>query len=422
VTPDEHPYWQGIALASEEKQEEMMNMTRRAPARRRPAVNAAPRSDVVQSNKEALTGGGFTALLERATQQILAVTYWFDPAPHAEPYSVTVRFSGRRVDVKGRLSSGDRFVQDETIEQVVPGSGPISLTARVRGINPGEWVVTAHVLGSAQSARGPREQENATPATGSLRPVARLWRRWAPPAGSVEPVRTCLTPFAHVPGILPGIWGAMVTLGMAVALALQALVISGDHLALGPWWAVTLVAIAVGIIGAKVWYIVLHRREHLLDGWCIQGFIASAPVAAVIMLAVLHVPVGVFLDATAPGLLVAMAVGRVGCFFAGCCGGPPTASRWGVWSSDQRVGARRIPTQLLELVLALSLGLVVLVAVLRHGPAGGAFFVAALAAYTLGRQGLLRLRASARKTRLGGLVTAALAALVLVAAVVLLAR
>src|SRR5713226_1385382 len=110
----------------------MMSMTRRAPARRRPAVNAAPRSDVVQSNKEARTSGGFTALLERATQEILAVTYWFDPAPHAEIYPVTVRFSGRRVDVKGRVQSGDKFVQDETIEQVVPGSGPISLTARVQ--------------------------------------------------------------------------------------------------------------------------------------------------------------------------------------------------------------------------------------------------------------------------------------------------
>src|SRR5713226_6039857 len=83
-------------------------------------------------------------------------------------------------------------------------------------------------------------------------------------------------PLAHVPGILPGIWGAMVTLGMIVALALQALVISADHLALGPWWAVTLVAIAVGIVGAKVWFIVLHRRAHRLEGWCIQGFIASA--------------------------------------------------------------------------------------------------------------------------------------------------
>ena len=214
----------------------------------------------------------------------------------------------------------------------------------------------------------------------------------------------------------------MATLGIAVALALQSLVIAADHLALGPWWTVALVAIAVGIVGAKVWFIVLHRHEHRLEGWCIQGFITGATLTAAILLVVLHVSAGVFLDATAPGLLVAMAVGRVGCFFAGCCGGPPTASGFGVWSSDQRVGARRIPTQLLESVLAGMLGLLVLVAVVGHGPAGGAFFVAGLAAYILGRQGILHLRAEARKTRLGGLVTAALAALVLVAAVVWLAR
>src|SRR5438309_5232295 len=135
----------------------MMSMTRRSPAHMRPAVDAAPRIDVVQSDKVALTGGGFTALLESAVQEILAVTYWFDPAPHPGPYPVTVRFSGRRVDVLGRLQSGDRFVQDETIEEVVPGSGPISLTTRVRGINPGEWLVTARMLGAAPPARGPRE-------------------------------------------------------------------------------------------------------------------------------------------------------------------------------------------------------------------------------------------------------------------------
>jgi phosphatidylglycerol:prolipoprotein diacylglycerol transferase len=214
----------------------------------------------------------------------------------------------------------------------------------------------------------------------------------------------------------------MVTLGIAVALALQSLVISGDHLAVGPVWTVSLVAIVVGIVGAKVWFIVLHWREHRIEGWCIQGFIAGATLAAAIVLAVLDVPTGVFLDVTAPGLLVGLAVGRVGCFFAGCCGGPPTASRWGVWSSDQHVGARRIPTQLLESMLALSLGLGVLVTVLGHGPASGAFFVGGLAAYILGRQGILHLRAEPRKTRLGGLVAVALAALVLIADVVFLAR
>src|SRR5260221_11449995 len=196
----------------------MISMARRASARKRPEGDTAVRSDVVEAGKGALAGGGFTALLESTAQAILAVTYWFDPAPHPGPYAVTVRFSGRRVDVKGRLSPDDRFVQDETIEQVVPGSGPISLTARVRGINAGSWVVPARMLGAAHPAHGPREQGKATPAAGPLSPNPRLWRTWAPSAESAAHVRTCPTPFARVPGIFPGMWGEMVARGRALLL------------------------------------------------------------------------------------------------------------------------------------------------------------------------------------------------------------
>src|SRR6266404_7438101 len=178
----------------------MLSMTRGAPVRMHPAGDVAPRSDVVQPDTSTRTSGGWTRLLKSAAQEILAVTYWFDPAPHPEPYPVTIRFSGRRIDVKSRLSPGDRFVQDETIEEVVPGSGPISLTTRVRGINPGEWLVTARMLGSAHPAHGPGEQENASPAAGPPGPIARFWRRWAPSAESAEHVSTCPTPFAPVPG------------------------------------------------------------------------------------------------------------------------------------------------------------------------------------------------------------------------------
>src|SRR5260370_29958404 len=93
-----------IREAGEVKQEEMMSMTRRTPAHMHPAVDAAPCIDVVQSDKEALTGGGFTALWESAAQQILAVGDWFDPAPPPRPYPVTGRVSARRVRVEGGVS------------------------------------------------------------------------------------------------------------------------------------------------------------------------------------------------------------------------------------------------------------------------------------------------------------------------------
>lgn len=381
---------------------------------------ALPEETIQPTPSTASNDDSFAALLESVAKPILAVTYWFDPEPYAEPYPVTVRFSGRRVDAKGRLHNRDRFVQDETIEKVVPGSGPVSVTARVHDINPGEWTVTAQVLASPHMTQKTRKQEQTTTIqTSGSGLLPSIWRRWAPVAASDEHLKTCLTPFAHVPGILPGIWAIMVVIGMIVAILFQWLVISLDHLALGPWLTVTLGAIAVGIVGAKVWYIVVYRS---MIGWCIQGFVTGATLTAILLLLVFRIPLGVFLDMTAPGLLIAMAIGRVGCFFAGCCGGPPTASRWGVWSSDQRVGARRIPTQLMELTLALSLGIIALVLVLSRGPAGGAIFVSALAAYTLVRQGILRLRAEPRKSKLTGPLFATLSALVLVVAVVFLVR
>jgi hypothetical protein len=116
----------------------MMNMAQRS------AIHVVPQQDVGPKEKEALIGNGFTAWAQRATQEILAVTYWFDPAPHPKPYPVTVRFSGHHIDAKkGQSHTGNRFVHNETIENVVPGSGPISVTARIRDINPGTWIVTA---------------------------------------------------------------------------------------------------------------------------------------------------------------------------------------------------------------------------------------------------------------------------------------
>ena len=377
------------------------------------------RSDTVQPNiiRE---GDGFITPLKDTAQPILAVTYWFDPEAHPTPYRVIVRFSGHRVDMNGELSASDQFVHDETIEHVIPGSGPISITARIHNINTGVWAVTAHLQESQTSTdelSESRIHKNLIPTASLQDTVTQLWRRWAPSAEEGRHIKTCLIPSAHIPGILAGIWGVMVMLGIVVALVLQSLVIASIHLAVGSSWVISLAAIMVGIVSAKGLYIFLYHR---IEGWCIQGFITGASLSVTLLLVVLHVPVGAFLDATAPGLLVAMAVGRVGCFFGGCCGGPLTASRWGVWSSDQRVGARRTPTQLLELMLAGILGLGVLVAVLTYGPRGGALFVGGLAFYTFVRQGILHLRAEQRKTRLGRRVTAALAALVFIIAVVLL--
>jgi phosphatidylglycerol---prolipoprotein diacylglyceryl transferase len=379
-----------------------------------------------QPNASAPPSDRFAGLMERASQGILAATYWFDPVPRPEPYPVTIRFSGHRIGVPAKeMQPADSFTHDETIDEVVPGSGPVALTARIRGVNAGEWEVKAGVLDeSARLRRGRQQTQQAPPLDGSLRHgiLAHLWLRWAPQVDPSVPQQTQLEPFIHVPGLIPLIWGIMVTLGFAVAVAEQALMLSHLRLHVGPALFSTLGAIAAGIGGAKVWYIVKHRRKHDFIGWCIQGFITGATAGAIVLFLITRVPVGTVLDATAPGLMLGMAVGRVGCFFAGCCGGPPTAARWGVWCSDQHVGARRVPTQLMESLFCLLVGVATFVAVWFRGPAGGAYFVAAVAAYTLFREWILRLRSEPLSLRVPAAVIPVVSALVLIGACVVLVR
>lgn len=395
------------------------------------APKEAPLQMATPATAQTQGNGAFAALLERGMQEILAVTYWFEPPPQAEPASVTVRFVGRRVDGSATPQPADRFIRDETIERVLPGSGPISVTTKIQGINPGEWVVTASIVDAphataTQQAHKRTPAAHAQPAISEASASSRLvsfWRRWAPIAApseaSAEHIHTCLLPFARVPGLLPtGSWGAMVGLGVVVALLTQALILARSHVAVGSALIISLAAIAIGAVGAKLWYRIQYRHLNSWNGWCIQGFITGATITVVALLALLRVPADALLDASAPGMLFGMAIGRLGCFFAGCCGGPATTAWWGIWSSDQRVGARRVPAQLMESALALTLGIGALVVDLAHGPVGGGLFIAGLAAYTLGRQGILRLRAEPRKTKWGGIATASVAAVLVLVALV----
>jgi phosphatidylglycerol:prolipoprotein diacylglycerol transferase len=127
------------------------------------------------------------------------------------------------------------------------------------------------------------------------------------------------------------------------------------------------------------------------------------------------------LDAGTPAFFLGVAVGRLGCFLTGCCAGRCTRAPWGVWSSDRRIGARRIPTQLIESVAGLLLGAAsLLLFVLPAASVPGAIFVGGAAAYVLVRHWLLPLRAEPRQFSVAAPLTAAAAALVLAADAVVL--
>lgn len=330
-------------------------------------------------------------------------SFWFDSGTAGGPYSAVVRFTGRRVGIAGKPGPGDTFTKDETIETVIPGTGPVSVTTWVYGLQPGEWLVNAELVrpptGSAR--RGGARTRPGDPQP--VQPAAWSWRRWSVATAPARPYRTrwaLLAPLARQPAVLPGIYTALAIIGFLVGLFLQVVLLGARGVAVEPALGASGLAIVAGLAGAKAWYAVLHPEESLLrGGWAVDGFLVLAPPVAAGALFAFDVPIGVVLDAATPGLFFAVAIGRIGCFFTGCCAGQCTAARWGIWSSDRRVGARRIPTQLLESATGLVIGLTTLLLVLgRVVPADGAVFASAFASYALVRQVLLPLRAERRKS------------------------
>jgi phosphatidylglycerol:prolipoprotein diacylglycerol transferase len=336
----------------------------------------------------------------------LGITYWFAAAPTGDPYPVSMQFTGRRVVGSGAPGEAETFQVVRTVDRVIPGSGRVALTARVPGLAPGEWDVTASPVAPGVSAAN---MEHSAASSASL------------PRGSARGA-TAFQPVVNVraPGVRIGAWPSLVGIGWLVALVLQSILAAREGLPVGRVLIVSALASLIGLAGAKAYYLLTHRKERpdlLTAGMSIQGFVLAAIGALVLGNWWAEIPLWQTLDVTAPGLLFGMMIGRLGCLFGGCCAGRPTASRWGVWSSDRRVGVRRIPVQLLESGPAGIAGAVTLAAVLvTDSPVEGLIFVAGFAAYTFGRQLLFPLRGIARTTAHGRMATLVVAGLVLVAA------
>jgi phosphatidylglycerol---prolipoprotein diacylglyceryl transferase len=390
-----------------------------APGQPRGTARARPPAPAEPETPPASTADDVPKWAAKAVEELLAPTYWLDPGETGEPFSATIRFSGRRTDVAGKPQSRDSFWQEETVDGIIPGSGPVAVTAEVRGINPGQWAVTARSVARVSG----RPYRSYPPPGHDPHGVYRVPspRRVAIPAEPPATIHTSSLLRSKVPGIVRFAYATLVGLGVLVGLGLEALLLSHGHYSLFRPMLFSVIAIVAGVVGGKSWYAAVHRGKKF-DGWCIQGFVAGAAVVvAAAALAGPGIPAGVYLAAAAPALLIGMAIGRLGCFWAGCCTGRPIAARWGIWSSDRRLGCRRAPAQLLEALSALISGVVVLAVVLAGGLArSGPVAVVGLAAYTLCRQFILGLRAEPRVWRYGRPVTGTIAALALIAGIVLL--
>ena len=340
--------------------------------------------------------------------QGLGMSYWFDTGNWTQPATVTVTFTGRLAgDVNGDGNS--TFTEVETVDLVPPRAGRVTVTGRAVGVAAGTWTVRAQATVRNLGSAAPGQRSAAT--------------EWALPEASSAGV-TAFAPVMRVraPGARLGAWPGLVLTGVLVALVTQAMIAARLHLAWLTLSVVSVTASLVGLICSKVYYKLLHRSETgglLVAGLGIQGFVLGLLATLAVGVPLTGLPLLRALDATVPGLLFAMSIGRFGCFFGGCCAGRPTNGR-GLWSSDRRVGIRRVPVQLFESSVAFLTGVTTLLLDLLATPTpSGVVFTGGLAAYTLGRQLLFPLRDIRRQTRLGRPLMISATAVILAADVVI---
>jgi phosphatidylglycerol:prolipoprotein diacylglycerol transferase len=134
-----------------------------------------------------------------------------------------------------------------------------------------------------------------------------------------------------------------------------------------PWWhrsLLTLAAFIGGALGAKMPFVFNRERWFELPAWFSDGkTIVAGLIGAYLAVELMKLQLGIRVktgDTFAIPLALALAVGRWGCFFNGCCYGTPTTLPWGVAFDvdDQTMICH--PTQIYESVFHLMMAGVLL--------------------------------------------------------------
>jgi phosphatidylglycerol:prolipoprotein diacylglycerol transferase len=170
-------------------------------------------------------------------------------------------------------------------------------------------------------------------------------------------------------------YGVLVALGVLVGLWISVRNAARQGIKPESAWDFGIAVVLAGILGSKILYILVDWRmyaEHpreifslstLQAGGVFSGGLLAAFLVAWWFLRKHHMPALATCDAFAPGLAMGHAIGRIGCFAAGCCYGKPTDHFWGVTFTNplaqQLVGTplneALEPTQLFESAVELSI-------------------------------------------------------------------
>jgi phosphatidylglycerol:prolipoprotein diacylglycerol transferase len=214
-----------------------------------------------------------------------------------------------------------------------------------------------------------------------------------------------IDPIAFTIGSLEVRWyGVMVALAILTVVLWTAWQVKrGANITYDTVFTAALVGIPSGLV--------LARLLHVIDAWeyygqhpgeiigggglTIYGAVLGAALGIWIYSKFSRFQFSYFADLVAPGIILAQAVGRIGCTINGCCHGIPTSLPWGVIythpNSFAPLGIAIHPTQPYELIYNLIVFGVLLKLRGRFKPDGSLFLIY-LGLYSLWRLGVGFLR------------------------------
>ena len=150
------------------------------------------------------------------------------------------------------------------------------------------------------------------------------------------------TQLFHIGRFFLPTYGVLVSLGVLVGLWVSVRNSRKQGINPDDAWNLGILVVLCGVVGAKILYIIndwstyaAHPSEifslsTLQAGGVFSGGLIGALAAAAWYIRRHNMPPLATCDAFAPGLALGHAIGRVGCFAAGCCYGKPTHHFWGV--------------------------------------------------------------------------------------------
>jgi phosphatidylglycerol---prolipoprotein diacylglyceryl transferase len=168
-------------------------------------------------------------------------------------------------------------------------------------------------------------------------------------------------------GIPLATYGVLLAIGFILALWLTARLAARDGLPKQRIYDLGLYVLAASLVGSKALMVITEWNDYggdwrrmlsidfLRSGGVFYGGLLAAVLASVVLMRWWHLPWAKTADAFAPGIAVGHAIGRLGCFSAGCCWGKPTTSWIGVHFTEKAseltgvpIDAALVPTQLIE--------------------------------------------------------------------------